>query len=354
VLLRLKPGPDESLFGITAAPTIVVSDWYGRVVAADLNLRGDVPAACRRLAQALASFDAEKAARPPYAPPEGAKPLVAADGAAAMEALLASLRPAKGGKPPRGKSFAALAEVYRSLELDGELIRFCANYFAACGARAPTGEEETDLLAEMTYCRNDRVKFEAIAAFAKAAPPARAGFFARRVEEKAKDCLNPNRVLCASLEGVGIMAARLPPVTDRASAECRKAVVDSLPLLARAMAEEARNNAACRLARDSALKIVEATGAPEALAAAVHALESPGVTNDQVRGMTEKFAAESRERLVALTGWADLGTDYAAWARRCEEKKDVLVYDPSAKRFVENAAAAKAFRAKLAAALRGM
>jgi hypothetical protein len=358
VLLRLKPGPDESLFGITAAPTIAVADYHGRILVPNLNLRGDIPAACQRMTQALAAFDAEKAARPPYTPPPFATPLLEADGAEAMERFLAAAHPSSGGKPPRGKAFADLAAIYRSLELDGQLVRFCGNYCAAmekrrAGARAlPGADEEAALLEEMTFCRNDRVKFEAIAAFAKCAPPVRAAFFAKRVAEKSKDCLNPNRVLCACVDGVGLMAARLPEVTDRASAEAREAVVAALPLLVATLDAEARNNGACRMARDAAWKVAEATGAPEALEAYLHALKGPGVNNDWLRDMTEKFRAETLGLLEAKTG-ASPGADYETWAKWYAARKETLVFDRGAGRFTENAAAAKAFRTKVAAALRG-
>ncbi|MCU0725511.1 MAG: hypothetical protein MUE73_06955 [Planctomycetes bacterium] len=357
MLLRLKPGPDESLFGITAAPTIAVADFFGRILVPNLNLRGDIPAACRRMEQALASFDAAKAARPPYGPPPFAAPLLEPDGVEAMERFLAAAHPATGGKPPRGKAFADLAEVYRSLELDGQLVRFCGNYFAAVGRRAAHlragagPDEEAALLEEMTYCRNDRVKFEAIAAFAKCAPPARASFFARRVAEKTKDCLNPNRVLCACVDGVGFMAMRLPDVTDRASAEAREAVLGALPLLVATLDAEARNNGACRMARDAAWKVALATGAPEALEAFLHALKAPGVNTEWLRDMTEKFRAETHRLLTERTG-ASPGDDYESFARWYAARKNTLFFDRAAGKFIESPAAAKAFRGKLAAALR--
>ncbi|MCU0723977.1 MAG: hypothetical protein MUC63_10260, partial [Planctomycetes bacterium] len=177
MLLRLTPGPAEALFGITAAPMAAVADGHGRVLVSDLNLRGDVRSACSELARALQAFDPRKAANPPYAPPKWAEAFVRPDGAKAMGAFLEQVHPRLGAKPSTRIPFEELKKIYPALEADGALIRFCENYFAACLERAPDPgrehkghEEESALLEEMTFCRNDGVKFKAIDAYARFAP----------------------------------------------------------------------------------------------------------------------------------------------------------------------------------------
>ncbi|MHC5080542.1 MAG: hypothetical protein ACYTHN_16145 [Planctomycetota bacterium] len=358
ILLRLKPGPAESLFGITAAPMAAVADWYGRVVVPNLNLRGDMGNACNRLRDVLRQFDRKKASRPPYVVPDWAEPFMKEGGEKALAAFLEAVHPRKGGRPKRRPSFPDLVKVYRSLEKEGDRIQFCKNAITAFEGRTPSSgrtykgyAEEVSLLEEMTYCRNDRVKFLAIPGMAKFVPLAKVGFFVKRVEEKAKDCRNPNIILCNCMAAIGEMTKRFPGLTNRRSALDYQEILKVLPVMVTVLDTEGRNNGACARTRASLEAIMESTGAPEALEAYIHNFKAPNCDNDWMRGMTEKYHQKTLPWIRERTGQS-FGPDFDTWSRWFAANKNRLFFDARQKRFILNAGAAKAHRAKLAKALK--
>jgi hypothetical protein len=344
VLLRLKPGPAESLFGITAAPNAAVADWHGRVTVSDLNLRGDVAGACARLLDVLREFDFKAATQPPFSVPIWAKALVTASGAEAMAAFLES----------EPKAIEKLGKLLRSLDREGELIYFCDNYFAACEARTPTGgaaypgySAEVALVEEMTWCRNDRIKFNAIACYGRFAPLSGIAFLIERADERAKECRNPNIILCNAMTAIGDMAARFPGVSDPRTALERKMIVKTLPALVAVLDGEGRNNGACRNASRSIEIIAEKTGAPEALEAYIHNFNAPPCHSQWMIDYTARYCERALPWLRERTG-LDLDADYDAWCRWFRKNKDDLFFDSERKMFVVNAKAARDFRKKLA------
>ena len=349
MLLRLTPGPAEALFGITAAPMASVTDGYGRVIVPNLNLRGSIEGACDRLRIARRRFDPRKAARKPFEPPEWAAPLVEEDAAEAMTALLDRIHPRDQGEQDPDR-FEKLAEIYRKLDRDALLIRFCEAYYAALEARAPDyGQDyagraaEQALLEEMTYARNDSLTFKAITCFGRFARLGDGAFLIRRAETREKGCLNPNIILCRSMEALGLLAERFPGATDRASLQDRRALLDYLPALSDVLRTEGRNNGACRLAAGSIRKILHATGAPEALEAYIDDLEAPKCESQWMIDYTKRYHERSVAWLKVCTG-QDLGIDVRAWKKWYAKNAGALVYLPEEKRVVIDAKRAKAFR----------
>ncbi|MEN8149443.1 MAG: hypothetical protein ABFS86_06445 [Planctomycetota bacterium] len=347
-LLRLKPGPAEAEFGITAAPMAAISDWHGRVLVRRPNLRGSIPAACTLLDRHLDGFDRRAAARPPAELPEWARPLLGERGPREMLSLLTKIH---GRKKPK---FGDLVKVYESLDVESRLIAFCGSYLAATAKRVPKYgtspegyEDEVRLLESMTFCVNDSIKFRAIDAWAEFAPVGRVAFLVSRAEKKAVSALNPNVVWCRCLGAIGKTAKRFPGARDRASVADRDALVATLPALADALRTASRNNGACRLASESIVAILEATHAPEALGAYLENFLSPGVTSDWLRDYTAKYHARCVPWVEAATG-QKLGTDHAAWRKWYAAHEDDLVYSPESKRFRVDAKGAKAARKRLA------
>jgi hypothetical protein len=359
VLLRLKPGPAESFFGITAAPMAAVADWHGRVVVPNLNLRGDIEGACARLRATLGTFDVRKASRPPYRAPDWARAMMKPKGKPAVAAFLENIHPRKGGPPRIPFSLRDLADVYGALELEGEVIAFCRNLFEALKSRTPAPgraykgyEKETDFLETVTFCRNDRMKFEALRTYGAFAPVGRIGFFVERAKKKSENCRNPNVVLCNCLTGIGLLAGRFPGVSNRRTALEHGEILSVLPFLTEVLDTEGRNNGACRCARTALETIVRATGAPEALRAYLHNLKAPKCDSDWMRNMTKKYHAGALEWLRKTTG-LDLGPDFGAWTKWYAAGRRRLAYHAGSGRFVLDARAAKAYRARIAKALRG-
>ncbi len=340
VLLRLTPGPAESLFGITAAPMAAVADGHGRVLVRNLNLRGDIDAACRTLEQALAGFDRAKARQPPAPLPEFAKPLVAEGGGKAMAAFLAKASP---------KDLAALAAVYAGLEREADLVRFAASFVAALDERpAPCRPEEAALLRDLTWCANDRAKFAAAECFGRRAPLGGAAFLPERAAEKAKNCLNPNVLLISCVNGIREMARRCPRPADAAFPADARALLGTLPFLAGVLRAEARNNGACAAARDAIAAVAEGTGAPEALEAYLANFDGPPPGADKwLADLTAKYDVKTVEWLEAVTG-QDFGPDEAAWRRWYAGAARDLVFDPAKRRYVLDAKSAARFRRVLA------
>jgi hypothetical protein len=324
------------------------------VVVPHLNVRGDIGAACVRLRSALRDFDLRKASRPPYSAPEWAEPFLAEGGTKALGAFLEKVHPRRRGKPRGPRAFADLEEVQEKLDVEAQAIRLSRNLVEAISARAPEYgrdfggyAEEAALLSRLTYCRNDRIKFEAIQGYATFAPVGEVGFLVKRAEERTQDSLNPNVVLCNCMSAIGVMAERFPGATDRRSRKDREALLAALPTLVDVLDREARNNGACRLARDSIAAIVRATGAPEALLAYLHSLKAPGPDSEWMRKLTERFHAETLTWLKETTG-QDLGADFARWRAWAEKNRDRLYYDPRRETFRIDAAAARTFRKRLA------
>jgi len=320
-LLRLKPGPAEARFGITAAPMAAVSDWHGRVTIPRLSLRGDIGKACALLRTVLKRFDRRKASRALYRAPDWAQPFLRPDAEKAMGKFLERVHPRRGKAKPRSPGFDDLVEVGTRLETEGERIPFSENLIAALVARAPKyGADypgyaaEVDLLGEMTYSSNDRIKFAAIKAWACFAPVSQIAFLEKRAEEKARGALNPNVVLCRCMEALGILARRFPVVAKGGSVQDRAAIVGVLPTLVAVLDVEGRNNGACRYAMRSIEAIVEVTGAPEALEAYFHNLRAPGAKSDWMRKINDRYHATAVAWLVERTGQR-FGTDYDAWQK---------------------------------------
>ncbi|MHC4777772.1 MAG: hypothetical protein ACYTFG_04250, partial [Planctomycetota bacterium] len=187
VLLRLKPGPAEALFGITAAPMAAVADWHGRVTVPNLNLRGDISGACSRLQSILKGFDFKKASRPPADLPNWGEEMVKPGGDKSVASFLEKVHPVRGGRGRARPGLRELQALFKSLEMEGQLIQFCKNTFTALKSRTPARgreykgyEEEVALLEEMTHCRNDRIKFDAIRTMGEFGPVNRIGFFVAR------------------------------------------------------------------------------------------------------------------------------------------------------------------------------
>jgi hypothetical protein len=353
-LLRLKPGPAEARFGITAAPMAAVADWHGRVTIPRLNLRGDIKGACTRLRSVLTGFDRRKASRPPYRAPDWAQPLLRPDAAAALGKFLERVHPRRGRTRAKPPGFGDLVEVYERIEIEGERIPFCENLITALVARAPKYgtefpgyEDEVTLLREMTYCGNDRIKFAAIKAWAGFAPVSDMAFLKKRADEKTKNALNPNVVLCRCMEAVGILAKRFPGLDRKGTVADRARIVDILPTLVEVLDTEGRNNGACRYAKASIEAIVEVTGATEALEAYVHNLKAPGAKSEWMTKINDRYHKEAVAWLEERTGQR-FGTDFDAWRKWYAKNRKSLCYRPRRKAFVVDAAAARKFREKLA------
>lgn len=353
MLLRLTPGPAEALFGITAAPMAVIADWHGRVTRTDLNLRGDIPAACRRLRAELRGFDFKEARRPPFEVPDWAASLVQAEGRGAMLAHLEAIHPVGGSRQVERRKLERLACLYRSLDREGELLAFCANYVAACEERAPAyGErypghtEEAALLQEMSYCRNDKVKFDAIQCHGRFAPVGDVGFFVERARRRQEGCSNPNVVLCRCLSGIALAVERHPGPRDRDSRRDRREIMSVLPLLVEVLDTEGRNNGACTEALEAIQAIAVRAGAPEALEAWIHNFNGPTPDSEWLEDYTESFLTRTYDWLADQTA-QDLGFDFDAWQRWYRENEKKLFYDGEKGRFVLDARAARIFRARV-------
>lgn len=352
VLLRLKPGPAESLFGITAAPMSAVADWHGRVVVRDLSLRGDQAGACRRLKSVLDNFDRRKAVKPPPELPTWARQLVQEAGGEQMLRFLARVHPARG-RPAKGPAFGDLVKLYESLQREMDLVRFAGNYVTALGTRGAgqglrpqSRGEESALLRKLTWCVNDRVKFNAIDGYGQFAPLAEVSFFRERAARKTENCRNPNVVLCRCLSGLAQMAKRFEGVRDRETLGQRRALIDSLIWCREVLATEGRNNGACKLALDAIKAIAAAAEAPEAIAAYADAFLAPRVTSEWLAEYTRKFHERNLPWLQQVTG-QKIGADRDAWHSWYRRHQTELVYRRKAGRFQVDAAAAKAFRRAL-------
>jgi hypothetical protein len=352
-LLRLKPGPAEARFGITAAPMAAVADWHGRVTIPRLSLRGDVGRACASLRAVLDRFDRRAASRPPYRPPDWAEPFLRPDGAKAVAKFLERVHPRKARARPKPPRFEDLVAVYERIEIEGERIPFCESVLGALVARAPAYgaefpgyEAETALLRDVTYCRNDRIKFAAIEAWAAFAPVGDVAFLEKRAEERTRDALNPNVVLCRCMKAVGILARRYPGLDRGGTVEDRAALVAVLPVLVEVLDTEGRNNSACWNASVSIEAIVEVTGAPEALEAYIHNLKAPGDASDWMVELNDRYHQRAAAWLEERTGQR-LGTEYTAWKRWYAKHRESLYWHSGRKTFVVDAAAARRFRKKL-------
>ena len=303
-----------------------VADWHGRVTELDLSLRGRIDRACRLLERLLDSFDRKRASRPPYRPPAWARPLLEKGGEKAMAACLERRR--------TKRAFAELVRVYRSLDMEVALIHFGNNYIAACEQRVPArGREhpgyarEHAFLEEMTWCRNDRVKFRAILAFARFAPVERISFFAARARERRKECRNPNLILCRAMQGIGIMARRFP------GPEFHDKLLSTLPALEKTLRTEGRNNSASKLSSDAIAAIAEITGSTAALGAYLANLEPPEPDSEWLRRYTERYFKRCLPWLRERTG-QDFGADSAAWRKWFAANRRKLHYHRGSRKFL--------------------
>ncbi len=335
-----------------------VSDWHGRIVKADLNLRGSVPEACSALRQVLNDFDYKAASIPPAPIPKWAEALVKPGGAEAMAAVLESAHPA-AGKGGKAQVFADLEKLYKSLDSEGRILAFCTNYCDVCAKRAPAysrefkgHDKEADLLKEMTFAKNDGVKFKAIETYGRFGPLADCGFFEKRAAEKERNSNNPNVVLCNCLEAVGLMAARFTGIRDRGTCADFRAIIGTLPFLVRILDTEGRNNGACNYASGSIRAIVEATGAPEGLEAYIHNFKAPASNDEWMKKHTAKYHEQALTWISAVTA-QDMGADFDAWSRWFASVSKSIFWDRGEKRFIVDAARAKAYRAAIAQAERG-
>jgi len=349
----LTPGPAEALFGITAFPMAVIADWHGRVTKKNLRLRGDIAAACRLLETEHRQFDFRAARKPPYEVPDWAADMVHPDGEKAMLAWLKKVHPVKSSRKVARKKWEPLVEVYRSLDREGELLAFCANYIAACAQRAPEyGEEfpgyaeEVALLEEMTWCRNDRIKFNAIEGYGRFAPVANLRFFVERAKKRYEECDNPNVVLCRCLAGIALAVNRYPGPSDRDTIRDREVIMEVLPFPVTILDTEGRNNGACSDALDAIRAIAERAAAPEALEGYTHTFNPPTPDGEWLEDLTRKHHERNLEWLVRMTR-EDFGFDYEAWQRWYRENADELCYNAGKGRFVIDSRAAKAFRRKV-------
>ncbi|MFA4985649.1 MAG: hypothetical protein WC712_03605, partial [Candidatus Brocadiia bacterium] len=234
----------------------------------------------------------------------------------------------------------------------------CENYAAAVVKRTPTYgtefkgyREECDLLAQMTYARNDSIKFSAIDAWGKFAPVGDIDFLRVRAEARSKDCNNPNVVLMRCLTAVGALAARFGGATNASSCADRDKLIAILPMLVNVLDSETRNNGACGGASGAIKAIIVSTGAPEALSAFIHNLGGPVASDKWLQDFTAKYKTSAAQELKALTG-QDFGVEMAPWTTWFDRNKDNLFYDANKKAFVIDARAAAEFRKGLAAARR--
>jgi hypothetical protein len=330
-----------------------VADWHGRVTHPDLNLRGDITRACDRLHDVLDAFDYKKAAKPPYVVPSWAEPMLREDGLEAVKSYLETVHPRDGRRSRVKQPFKKYIAVYRSLDIEGLLIQFCNHYFAACEDRTPPYGtdyrgylEEVALLEEMSFSHNDHIKFKAVGAFGKSAPPDRISFLSERAEQRSKDCRNPNILLCRSLEAVRDIASRFPGVKDRLSAKDRAAILKTLPWLVRVLDREGRNNYACNCASESLKKIIETTGAPGALEAYLHNFKAPKCDSQWMIDFTDRYHEKALPWLKGCTG-QDFGTDFEAWKKWFDENESKLHYHAEEKKFILDARAARDYRSRV-------
>lgn len=313
-----------------------LADWHGRVVDGSLRIPGELPAARAVLAQALDRFDRKRAERPPFKPPAWAAALLALDGGEAMAAFLESAHGGKGAAAKRPGTFQDLAGIYRSLDVERDLMAFARNYLEACRKLAPEGvasrpgqEAEGDLLQEITFCRNDKVKFEALETCGRCLPLDRAAFFAARAKRAWEGARNGNVVLISCLGGLQAMAAR---VAGGAPPGLARLLAAELAFPARVLQTEERNNSACQLAARAIEAILDATGAPEALEAYINCLRPPRSEATFIIAMTERFRVQAAEKLASWTGQR-LGTEEAAWRGWYAKNRASLVYDRARGRF---------------------
>jgi hypothetical protein len=362
------------MFAITTAPNATVADWHGRIVVANIYIRDDINTACERLESILEDFDYQKAAEPPFQAPEWAVAFPDPDGQAAMSQFLDVVHPLDGRLSKPGTSFEEFAAVYRSLDLESEMIQFCINYIAACQERTPGYgesypgyEEEAALLKEMTYCRNDGVKFKAMASYGRFAPVSDVLFFSERAENRSVSCRNPNVLLCSALSGIGSMAERFPGVSDKQSAQDYQAILAAIPTLVEVLDEEGRNNSACKRARDSLSLIIKKTGSLEAFEGYLHSFNAPQCDSEWMIDLTERFHAESIRGIPVSTyiilsteSLQDEGTEprepigpsrspqsYEEWQLWFQENRESLYYDSEQGGFIIDLEAASAYREKL-------
>jgi len=331
----------------------VVADWHGRVTATNINLRGPIDRACRTLLRLHRGFDRKQAARPLYKPPPWAASLIRDKGTRAMTAWLAQIHPTQKKGKRVHPDFKKLIQVYRALDSAVDLINFCTNYITACEKRAPPYgkryagyESEYRFLQEMTFCRNDRIKFRALTGFARFAPVHAITFFPRRIDEKHKECNNPNIILCNAMKGIGIMAGRFSGMNGKDSVARCRFLLGVLPVLTTTLDREGRNNSACSHASSAIAAIAEKTGAPAALEAYLHNLSGPPADSDWLRKHTDRYHRRILPWLHAKTGktW---GADHGKWQRWFKKSRSDLYYDQTRKVFVLSPKKAKAFRQRL-------
>jgi len=319
-----------------------VADWHGRVTLPDLNLRGDISQACDRLENALDAFDYRKAAKPPYKVPSWAVSLLEENNIEAMQTYLVEVHPRDGQKPKTKHSFRKFIRVYHSLDIQGDLIRFCKNYFASCEKRTPSyGSdypgylEEVGLIEEMSHAYNDHIKFEAISAFGRFAPLTNIAFLEKRTEKKYENCQNPNIILCRSVQAIGDMVGRYSLPEHSLSKKDRKSILKTLPWLTRVLDEEGRNNSACTYVAESIKEIIAATGDPEALEAFLHNFKAPECNSQWMIDYTDRYHDRILPWLKECTG-QDFGKDFDAWKRWFDKNETKLDYDPDKKAFIIN------------------
>jgi hypothetical protein len=171
------------------------------------------------------------------------------------------------------------------------------------------------------------------------------------VEEKNKDCCNPNVVLCNGMSAIGVMVGRFPGVTNRRSVLDHFEILGVLPAMVHVLDTEGRNNGACGASRGSLEAIIEATGAPEALEAYLHNLKAPKCDSEWMRKHTARYHGQALAYLQEVTG-RSFGTDFDTWRTWFSANEGRLVYHSGRKRFVVDPRSARAYRAHLARALR--
>ncbi len=266
-----------------------------------------------------------------------------------MAKYLDRVHPRFGKGKPITRGFKKLKGLYRSLDREGDLICFCSNYFAACLIRTPAAgkpyrgySEEVDFLEELTFARNDRIKFDAINCYGRFAPIDRIAFCVKRAARRLEGCRNPNIVLCNTMSAIGAMADRFQGVSDRRTALERKTILATLPALVEVLDTEGRNNGACGRAGRSIEIIIDRTGAPEALRAYIHSFKAPRCDSPFMIDHTARYHEKALQWIRVCTG-QEFGVDFDAWTGWFRKKGGSLFYDRKKKKFVVNAAAAKAF-----------
>jgi hypothetical protein len=148
------------------------------------------------------------------------------------------------------------------------------------------------------------------------------------------------------------MARRFTGVRGKSSARDCMEIVKTLPFLSEILDREGRNNSACECASGSIVAIVEATGAPEALEAYIHNFRPPSPSSDWLKKLTDRYVGRKLGWIVACTGM-DIGPDFAAWQAWYRKVQSSIFWDGGGRRFVVNARAAKARRARIQKALKG-